>query len=235
MHRIDTSLNVTTPPTPVTPGTPGYFQDSNPSTGGTELSADWLNSVQEEIVSVITEAGATLSKADNTQLLAAIRALVGQTYALFVHETATGVNAGDVTVDTFTKRPVTEKVNHITGCSVTDGVITLPAGTYYLKGFGLLGCGGDNVGHVTQAGIFEGDSGAAADLLVQGSTAMINADELTNTNINSFVEGELVLAAETDITFRQFSNVASRPMGYAMNITGFPERFAALQITRIGA
>lgn len=234
MHRIDSNLISETLPTPKPDSAHGYFQDDDPLTGGTEVTADWLNAVQEEIVSVIAEAGTALSKTDNTQLLAAIRAL-GQQHALFVHETATGVNAELVTVSTFTKRPVTEKVNHIPGCSVTDGVITLPAGTYYVRGFGVLGCTGDETYHFTQAGIFEGDSGAAADLLVQGLSTGLRADYLDASNVTSFVEGELVLAVETDITFRQYSNVVPRHMGYASNITGFAERYAALQITRLGA
>jgi microcystin-dependent protein len=67
MHRIDTS----------TATNDNKFTHGNPSTAtpATVISADWLNAVQEEIVTVITGAGISLSKPTNTQLLEAIRAL----------------------------------------------------------------------------------------------------------------------------------------------------------------
>lgn len=67
MHRIDTT----------TATLDNKFTSGNPSTAvpATVVSADWLNAVQEEIAAVILGAGITLNKPDNTQLLAAIRAL----------------------------------------------------------------------------------------------------------------------------------------------------------------
>lgn len=67
MHRIDTT----------TATVDNKFTRGNPQTAtpATVVSEDWLNAVQEEIVSVISAAGISLSKPSNTQLLAAIRAL----------------------------------------------------------------------------------------------------------------------------------------------------------------
>ncbi len=73
MFRIDTSRKALARPTPLPQGTPGYFQDTNPA-GGTEVSADWLNAVQEEIAHVIEALGHTLDKTDVTQLWAALEA-----------------------------------------------------------------------------------------------------------------------------------------------------------------
>lgn len=67
MHRIDSS----------TATSENKFTNGNPSTAtpATVVTDDWLNAVQEEIVNVITGASIALNKPDNTQLLAAIRAL----------------------------------------------------------------------------------------------------------------------------------------------------------------
>jgi hypothetical protein len=56
----------------------GAFVDGNPFNGiqGTVVTADWLNSMQEEIVSVITAAGIALDPDDQTQLLQALLALM---------------------------------------------------------------------------------------------------------------------------------------------------------------
>lgn len=68
MHKIDH-------PT-ATPG--GLFTIGDPVGGlpATVVTADWLNAVQGEIVSVIEGAGIELDKADNAQLLAAIQSLM---------------------------------------------------------------------------------------------------------------------------------------------------------------
>lgn len=63
MHRIDTP--------------DGLFSDGNPVTGelGTPVDATWLNTIQEELVAIVLAAGTPLKLDDNTQLLAALRAL----------------------------------------------------------------------------------------------------------------------------------------------------------------
>lgn len=65
MHRIDTPEAVG-----------GLFSDGNPGTGmpGTNVDADFMNAVQEEIASFIEAEGITLVKGTNTQLRAAVAA-----------------------------------------------------------------------------------------------------------------------------------------------------------------
>jgi hypothetical protein len=77
MFRIDGSTAVGGFPAPATPGTPGYFSDGNPTSGApaTIVSADWLNGVQEELMSVVTGAGLTPDKTSVTQLLTAIQTI----------------------------------------------------------------------------------------------------------------------------------------------------------------
>ena len=68
MHRIDTS----------TATSDGLFTEGDPlaPTPATVVSADWLNAVQEEIVSTLSAAGIVPDKSDNMQLAAAISALI---------------------------------------------------------------------------------------------------------------------------------------------------------------
>lgn len=79
MQRIDgpTAARARPAAGPVS-GTPGFFTGGDPAipTAPTTVSVDWLNAIQEEIVAVIVGAGLDLSKADNAQLFAAIRALI---------------------------------------------------------------------------------------------------------------------------------------------------------------
>lgn len=77
MHRIDA------------PGfAPGnLFTEGNPSLGipATEVSDDWLNDVQEEIVNIITAQGITLVKGTQTQLRSAIELMINNGGAAFTN------------------------------------------------------------------------------------------------------------------------------------------------------
>lgn len=78
MHRIDGSGATAE----------NLFTEGDPSGGvpATTVTDYWLNAVQEEVAGVVEEAGLTLDKEDNTQLLAAIQVLAG---------IATGWTTGD--------------------------------------------------------------------------------------------------------------------------------------------
>lgn len=80
MHRIDGDAPAVALPTPAAVGaTVGYFTEGDPNLGiaATEVTADWLNAVQEEITYVIEQAGLVLDKTSRTQLKSAIDKLVG--------------------------------------------------------------------------------------------------------------------------------------------------------------
>ena len=70
MHRIDTS----------TATSDGLFTEGDPlvPTPATVVSADWLNSVQEELATIVTNAGLELQKTDNTQVLTAILQIIAR-------------------------------------------------------------------------------------------------------------------------------------------------------------
>lgn len=77
MHRIDDPTAVAVMPAPRPQGTPGFFTRGEPGVQNpTVVRYEFLNTVQEEIGHVITQAGITLSKLDNTQLFQAIQALM---------------------------------------------------------------------------------------------------------------------------------------------------------------
>lgn len=69
MHRIDGPG--ATPDNRFTEGDPVA------AVPATEVSATWLNSVQEELVAIVLEAGLSLDKGDDSQVLQAILSLIG--------------------------------------------------------------------------------------------------------------------------------------------------------------
>ena len=75
MHRIDGDNVAVALPTPqAVGGTVGYFGGED-ATPGTQVTGDWLNAVQEEILGPVVAASITPSKTARDQLLKAIRLL----------------------------------------------------------------------------------------------------------------------------------------------------------------
>ena len=89
MYRIDNATAVPSGsglPTPgaVGPNPNGFFTNGVPGvTASTIVDSDWMNAVQEEICSVITSAGLTLSKTSQAQLLIALFHLPAKNAVLF--------------------------------------------------------------------------------------------------------------------------------------------------------
>lgn len=75
MHKIDGYGNVS-----------GSFTEGNPGTGvpATQITDDWLNASQEEMVNVIQFDGTALNKADNTQLLTAIKKMMPKRWGVSI-------------------------------------------------------------------------------------------------------------------------------------------------------
>lgn len=78
MFRIDNSTAAASKPAPAAAGTPGYFTEGNPVGGvaPTVLSADFMNSVQEELMSLLTDAGVTPDKTATNQILDSIKKII---------------------------------------------------------------------------------------------------------------------------------------------------------------
>jgi hypothetical protein len=74
MHRIDNPSASTSLPTPTPLGPEGYFTKGNINVGqsATIVEFDWLNTIQEELMSIVLRGGLTSDKTDNTQLLKAL-------------------------------------------------------------------------------------------------------------------------------------------------------------------
>lgn len=90
MHLPQGSTTVPVKPAKDGAAAIGYFTKGNPmtSTPATRVTADWLNAVTDEIANVVLDAGIALDKANDAQLLAALKALGFA--ALKTHATDTG-------------------------------------------------------------------------------------------------------------------------------------------------
>lgn len=89
MFRTDAPDNVGVKPPYAPIGVAGYYQDTAPG-GGTEITADWMNHVQEELCQLIVWGGYALNKADDTQLRTLMQA---KTDGIVSHASDTGTSS----------------------------------------------------------------------------------------------------------------------------------------------
>jgi len=100
MFRIDSFGTKVALEAPAAPGaTVGYFTEGNPltATPATVVSAEWLNTVQEELIAVAIASGVVADKANRAQVLAAIRWLQQNDKAIADFVVANNTAAADVT------------------------------------------------------------------------------------------------------------------------------------------
>lgn len=78
MDRIRGTTVAAALPAAATTGATGYFTGGDPasSVGATIITADWLNTIQEELLAVVTAAGLSPTPNNRTQVLQAINAMI---------------------------------------------------------------------------------------------------------------------------------------------------------------
>jgi hypothetical protein len=119
MFKIDSATSSASAPTYPSAGTPGHFTKGNPGSGiaATLLDDWWLDQIENEIANVITGAGITLAKGTNTQLLAAIQALVGP-------GVRSGLSISNDGTSPNTKRNITASLLSVSGSGVGGALLT---------------------------------------------------------------------------------------------------------------
>lgn len=214
---------------------------------GTKLAARWFQDLYYALYAVIQATTGTVTDAvEDTDLsagvqdfLTALKALGKlpsanpfMNYALFRDDKASGVHGQNSTAGAWTKRNLTEVVNNIPGCSIASDVITLLAGTYAVKGYGITSAYGDGADNRSIAALFKTDSSDYTDLLVRGSAARLTVSHLGAANIASFIDGTFTLSTDSNVTFRQYTN-QHRPLGSPVCLANFGETYASLELWKL--
>lgn len=171
----------------------GRFTEGNPVSGtpATRVSADWLNMLQAEILSVLTAAGLEPIKANNAQLLEAILALIAGG--------GVAVSASGVTV--------TDAADYFTGGNVELALAQLAEKVYA----GTLGASQIRRTIVALAGAAQQTEAAHAENLVEVShtsaaTYTVRPDAALNLPVGTAIQicqagaGKVTVAAGAGVT-----------------------------------
>jgi hypothetical protein len=163
----------------------GQFTDGDPliPTPATVVTTDWLNAIQEEIVAVITAAGAALNKLSNVQLRDALYALFGR---LGVANTWTAKQTlnGGLEVNAVSGAP---SINGLGAAHETSGT-TMPS--KYVLGFAALPTATGANYPLT----------SLSKMLAEGNTIALNTRALTHGSnpVSDWTEADLEISYDVD-------------------------------------
>jgi len=141
------------------------------------------------------------------------------------HEEATGVDGGASAVSTFNLRDLnTIKKNTIPGATLIAGVLSLPAGDYFMEGYGV-------VVTVSRSQTRLRDTTGGATLVVGASNFTRGA---TGDGLESSVSGFFTLGVTSNVELQTFTQLAVALTGLGIaSSSGEVEVYASVKITKL--
>ena len=144
--------------------------------------------------------------------------------AIFNETQASGTNGGTATSGSFVKRTLnTTIVNEITGCSIASSVITLPAGTYVVQGFGTAFGSGLGVMKTRLRNTTD------ATTTQQGTNAFTTADVMIVSEFNA----RFVITASKNFEVQTQVGATVATNGYGPAVAFGDEVYSQIIITKV--
>lgn len=163
MYQIDNPSAAATQPASTAPGAAGFFTDGNPAGGvpATIVPAEWLNSVQMEIINAVVAAGITPSKALFNQLASAIQTMPSGRLLNVQVVTATAI---------YTKTPGTNAIQ-----AATQGAGAAGGGTAATTSGQCASAGGGGAGAFAMSSLIKSGFNGTAMTVGAGGIAVSGA------------------------------------------------------------
>lgn len=147
--------------------------------------------------------------------------------AVFSHQENAGANGGTSATTTWTAATLnTDEVNTITGCSRTSSAITLPAGTYMVRG---------------TSSHYQPSTGISAQLRLRGTSVSLygprTLDASTGSQIQAGIAGVVTLSGEDTLNFEYYVTVGAinTGLGNPIGLSGIAEIYRRLEIIDLTA
>ena len=169
--------------------------------------------------------------ATQQSIKAYVLSIVNQYFHLQETESS-GVDSSTTLIsNAYTKRPVASVSNNITGASVSSGVITLPAGTYEVKAFGL--CNGDGFGAAPNRTRFRNVSDAS-NAILGASVHSIGQDNVDNPcQPLAYIQGTFTIAASKNFELQHYKDGSTSVAGGIACGSGDDEVYADVLIKKL--
>lgn len=215
MQRIDT--------------TDELFSDGDPQNNvkGTRVTAEWLNTLQEELANAIEGFEYELDPAKQDQLLTLLTYIYESrfydAYVRCVEQQNTNVGPAESLINNvWVQRVFNQKTDDDAGiATLSSNRITLPAGKYHIFCQAQQGSG--------SGGLLRLYNVTGSAVLVYGTTGY----NTTESAIPLMLKGQFVLAAESQIEIQHLASGSGGNAGVAINCAGINEYYASIEIWRL--
>ena len=186
-------------------------------------------------VAILDEDNMTSDSATSLATQQSIKAYVLAISNQYFHLQETEDSGTDSTTtlvgNAYTKRPVTSVSNNIASASVSSGTITLPAGTYEVKAFGL--CKGDGFATSPNRTRFRNTSDSTTAIL-GASVQSIGQTNLDNQcHPLAYLQGTFTIAGSKNFELQHFKGGATNVVGGDAASSGENEVYADVLIKKL--
>jgi hypothetical protein len=196
MQRTTSPDAVSSLPTPLTTtNPPGYYNQTTNPVLGTTLSADAMNSLQEEICNVIAAAGISLNVFAENQLLLSINDLIDTKAVAYVPLTHMGLAGSGFNSGNPNGTATASFTPAFNGILVVNGVAAQASGTFTTSDLSAPAT-------TTLGGYGNTSAGATSNIASSGFTAIVTAG--TPVTITFAMTGTGTFTANTNIGFTYF-------------------------------
>jgi len=211
---------------------------------GTPIDADIVTDVLYAMYAVMKHTGVTPSSViEDTDLVAgthdfldALKLLMKlndnpfMNYAYLRDEQTAGTAAGAFTSGAWRTRDInTVAVNRIAGASIASNQVTLPAGTYRVKGSAPTFDGAVDVGTHHRARLYD-TTGSAVLAIGQGGAH--DGTTARDRTLSDLITGEFTLSIQSVLELQHWTT-ASIQFGNAMNIDSLNEVYSEIEIWKL--
>lgn len=235
MQRIANGTQLAAAPAADGPsGTPGYFgRTSDGAPAPTRVGRDWLNSVQEELCSVIAAAAISLNAGVYNQLLSAIQSLIASGTSAFLSDTGTA--------NTYVLTPAPVLGAYSAGYTAVFKAAHANTGTSTVN---VSALGAKAIVHRDGTALQAGDIPAGSACRVVYDGAEFQLEDAIPTLATTTLEGLVQLATDAQAEARSATNVALTPSnlaalyaaslanpGYEKNASGIIRQWGEISIS----
>jgi hypothetical protein len=151
--------------------------------------------------------------------------------SIFSYTLAANTAGGNATSGAWGVRPLnTTVVNDISGCSISSNQITLPAGTYVLRGWGLF-YGGINRNRTA----FYNTTDSAFTVLSASMTGVTTGTAGNQSSTVSLINGYFTIAASKvfEFQYRVASTQNTSGLGLVSNLDSKDELYSYIELTKV--
>jgi hypothetical protein len=151
--------------------------------------------------------------------------------SIFSYTLAANTAGGSATSGAWGVRPLnTTVVNDISGCSLSSNQITLPAGTYILRGYGMFGGA-----QVRVRNAFYNTTDSTFTVLSLSGTGVTSGTAANQSSIQCLINGYFTIGSSKvfEFQYRVSTTDSTNGLGEPSNLDSKEELYSYIELTKV--